>query len=118
MKIHKQTIAGGLEWKPCCHCGRRFVVGEIITALSDDEGNSCQYWYCSECFDLYWFSPLPVPITPDYDICLAVMKNGKVQMCPKGMTPAEYMIRDKCQLPGISSCYRYTHDSLIKEFEI
>ena len=104
MKIFKQIIANGFEWHPCIHCGRRFVIGEIITALSDDEGNSCGYWYCSECFDRFWFSPLPVPVERDDDIHMFVVKNGKFQACPKPMSPAEYMKREinfRSTYPGI-----------------
>ena len=93
MKIYKQIIATGHEWQPCIHCGERFVFGEIITAMSDDSGHDCRCWYCAECFEKYWFSPLPVPVDPDDNICLVVFKDDKMQICPKPMTPAEYMVR-------------------------
>ena len=93
MKIYKQTIANGHEWQPCCHCNHRFVVGEIITALSDDDGNCCQYWYCSECFDGFWFAPFPVPVEWDDDFCLVAIEDDKIQICPKGMRSLEYMAR-------------------------
>ena len=93
MKIHKQIIATGHEWQPCIHCGERFVFGEIITAMSDDDGNRCGYWYCSKCFEEFWFSPLPVPVERDDDFCMVVIKDNKIQVCPKPMSPAEYLVR-------------------------
>ena len=93
MRIHKQTIANGLEWLPCIKCSRQFEIGEIITAIENDTGSCVYYWYCSKCFEMYWFAPLPIPVEQDGDICLFVVKDGKVQLCSKGMTPAEYMKR-------------------------
>ncbi|HUS74317.1 MAG TPA: hypothetical protein VMY06_14750 [Sedimentisphaerales bacterium] len=93
MKIFKQTIANGHEWQPCIHCGKRFVIGEIITALSDDEGNSCGYWYCSECFDRFWFCPLPAPVERDDDFYMVAIEDGKLRVYPKPMSPAEYLVR-------------------------
>ena len=94
MKICKQIIATGIEWQPCIHCDKQFVFGEIITALSDDEGNSCKHWYCSECFERFWFAPLPVPVpAEDEDFCVVVIKDNKIQVCPKLMSPAEYLLR-------------------------
>ena len=97
MKIYKQTIATGKEWKPCCHCDKRFVIGEVLTALSDDEGNCCQYWYCSKCFERFWFAPLPAPVERDDDIQLVVINNNKLTFCPKPMAPEEYMARNEFQ---------------------
>ena len=97
MKIFKQTIANRHEWQPCIHCGRRFAVGEIITAIENDTGSRVDYWYCSECFEAYWFSPLPPPVpAEDYDFCLVEIGVGKVRYCPKPMKPAEYMKREIC----------------------
>lgn len=93
MKIYKQIIANGHEWKPCVHCGKRFELGEIITALMDDNGNGCSYWNCAECFERFWFYPLPPPVERDDDLCLVVIEDGKVQTFPKRMGPAEYMVR-------------------------
>ena len=93
MKIHKQTIANGHEWKPCIDCGHRFEFGEIITAIANDTDSHVYYWYCSKCFEQYWFSPLPVPVDRDDDFCMVVIKDNKVQVCPKRMSPAEYMKR-------------------------
>jgi len=93
MKIYKQIIATGIEWKPCVHCDKRFVYGEIITALTNDTGSRVDSWYCSECFERFWFYPLPVPVERDDDFCMVVIKDNKVQVCPKRMSPEEYMIR-------------------------
>lgn len=94
MKIFKQTIASGNEWKPCIDCGKRFVIGEIITAIENDTGSCVDYWYCSECFDRYWFAPLPVPVpAEDDDICMVVIENNKARVCPKRMKQSEYMRR-------------------------
>lgn len=54
MKIFKQITASGKEWKPCIECGRRFEHGEIITALSRDDGICVRYWYCSGCIESWW----------------------------------------------------------------
>jgi len=95
MKIHKQTIANGHEWQPCIHCGKKFVLGEIITAIENDTGSRVDYWYCSECFNGYWFSPLPPPVpAEDYDFCLVVIEDNKSRVCPKPMREAEYMKRE------------------------
>jgi len=94
MKIFKQIIATGHEWKPCIHCGKRFVIGEILTAISDDSGHDCRCWYCAECFERFWFAPLPVPVpAEDEDFCMVVIKAGKAQVCPKPKTQAEYLVR-------------------------
>ena len=95
MKIHKQTIANGHEWQPCIHCGKKFVLGEIITAIENDTGSRVDYWYCAECFNRYWFSPLPPPVpAEDYDFCMVVIEAGKVRTCPKPMREVEYMKRE------------------------
>jgi len=94
MKIYKQIIATGIEWKPCIHCGKRFVFGEIITALTNDSGHDCRCWYCAECFERYWFSPLPVPVpAEDDDFCMVFIEENKLKFCPKRMKQSEYMQR-------------------------
>ena len=94
MKIHKQTIANGCEWKPCINCGHRFVIGEIITAISHRNGE-VTYWYCSECFDAFWFAPLPAPVESDDRLCMIVIKDNKVTVPPKTMCPEDYMKRKR-----------------------
>jgi hypothetical protein len=54
MKIHRQIIATGKEWKPCIECGGKFEVGEVLTAI-DSEGNAgVVYWYCERCADKFF----------------------------------------------------------------
>ena len=93
MKIHKQTIANGNEWQPCIHCQKRFVYGEIITAIENDTGSYVYYWYCSECFEELWFSPLPPPVERDDGFCMVFLKDNKICTPPKIMEPADYMKR-------------------------
>jgi len=94
MKIFKQIIANGFEWQPCIHCGGRFVIGEIITAIENDTGSRVDYWYCAGCFNGLWFSPLPPPVpAEDYDYCLVLIEDNKARVCPKPMRDAEYMQR-------------------------
>ena len=97
MKIFKQTIATGTEWKPCVHCQKSFVFGEIITAIENGTGGNVVYWYCSECFERFWFSPLPAPVpAEDEDFCMVVIRDNKISVCPKRMKQSEYMLRSAC----------------------
>jgi len=93
MKIFKQIIATGHEWQPCIYCDKRFVFGEIITAISNDSGHDCRCWYCAECFERFWFAPFPVPVERDDNFCMVVIEDGKMRVCPKPMSPAEYLVR-------------------------
>jgi len=96
MKIHKQIIANGLEWKPCVYCSKRFVFGEIITAITNDSGDDCRYWYCAECFEKFWFAPMPVPVERNENYQLVIIKDNKLTLCPRPISPAEYMLRNNC----------------------
>ena len=101
MRIHSQSIANGIEWQPCFHCGRRFVFGEIITSIENDTGSRVDYWYCSECFERYWFSPLPVPVpAEDDDFCMVFIEENKLKFCPKRMKQSEYMRRSTQHEPA------------------
>jgi len=75
----------------CIECGKRFEYGEIITALVRDTGCNVNYWYCSKCFDRWWFWPGPVPVERDDKIQLVMVKGNKVMLCPKVICPADYM---------------------------
>jgi len=70
-RIFKQIIATGREWKGCEHCGRRFELGEILTAVQIYSG-MVVYWECSRCIG-EWFGPYddemklqPPPAPPEF----------------------------------------------------
>jgi len=70
-QIYKQIIATGREWKGCEQCGRRFEMGEIITAMQIYSG-MVVYWECSDCTE-EWFGPYddelklqPPPPPPEF----------------------------------------------------
>jgi len=80
-RIFKQIIATGHEWKECSHCGERFEVGEIITAVQIYSGMVI-YWECSQCTD-EWLGPYddelklqPPPLPPEYKL---IAVNPKTQ---------------------------------------
>jgi len=54
MKRHKTITASGNEWKPCVWCGRKFGHGETISAISNDDGTNCKYWFCYKCIDIFF----------------------------------------------------------------
>jgi len=49
MKIHRQIVATGREWKPCRQCGRKFEDGEILTAVDTESHTGTLYWFCETC---------------------------------------------------------------------
>ena len=70
-RIFKQIVATGREWKGCSHCGKRFEVGEILTAVQIYTGMVI-FWECSQCTD-EWLGPYddelklqPPPVPPEF----------------------------------------------------
>ena len=113
MKIYKQIIATGTEWKPCIHCDHRFVIGEIITAITNDSGDDCRYWYCAECFEQFWFALLPVPVpAEDEDFYMVFIEENKLKFCPKRMKQSEYMQRGRLFYGQDAICGRYLQKGL------
>jgi len=49
MKIHRQIIATGREWKPCIECGRRFEPGEVLTAIDTESNAGVKHWFGEQC---------------------------------------------------------------------
>jgi hypothetical protein len=49
MKIHRRIIATGIEWKPCRECGRKFIEGEILTAVDSEGIAGVVHWFCEKC---------------------------------------------------------------------
>ena len=85
MKIFRQIIATGDEWKPCCYCGKQFACGEIITSILCSNGVSVKSWLCSECFDEWFpYDPpawLELPEIKD-DYCLVMIDSNTQQLSP------------------------------------
>lgn len=54
MKIHRQIVATGDEWKPCCECGQEFEKDTILTAMDTESNAGVLYWFCERCTDLYF----------------------------------------------------------------
>jgi len=49
MKIHRQIISTGKEWKPCTECDKKLEEGEILTAIDTENNTGVLYWFCEEC---------------------------------------------------------------------
>lgn len=49
MKIHRQIIASGREWKPCVECGQPFEAGEMLTAIDSESNAGVLYWFGEQC---------------------------------------------------------------------
>ena len=49
MKIHRQIIASGREWKSCVECNKKLVQGEILTAIDTESNSGVIYWFCEKC---------------------------------------------------------------------
>lgn len=83
-RIFKQIVSTGHEWKGCEHCGRRFAVGEILTAVQIYSG-MVVFWECSQCTE-EWLGPYddemgltpPEPPSP-YKLLVVNVKTGQLE---------------------------------------